>query len=182
MSDLSGDALVASMLADGEAQAAPKKEKLLPLIAVVGVLTLVALAGGAGLGIMLGSSEAPPVVAETPAGAEPATPEVAAVAVPGAVPTTQIIKLEPIVTNVSSPAKILVRVEASIVIDPSKTTAPDLLAAEVQSDTLTFLRTLDLAQIEGARGLLHLREDLRERAMLRSPAVSDYLIQALVAQ
>jgi flagellar biosynthetic protein FliP len=181
MSDLSGDALVASMLADGEAQAAPKKEKLLPLIAVVGVLTLVALAGGAGLGIMLGSSEAPPVVAETPAGAEPATPEVAAVAVPGAVPTTQIIKLEPIVTNVSSPAKILVRVEASIVIDPSKTTAPDLLAAEVQSDTLTFLRTLDLAQIEGARGLLHLREDLRERAMLRSPAVSDYLILALAA-
>lgn len=182
MSDLSGDALVASMLADGEAEAAPKKEKLLPLIAVVGALTLVAIAGGAGLGIMLGISEAPPEVVEAPASPDAAAAEALATAPSPAAPAIQIIKLEPIVTNVSSPAKVLVRVEASILIDPSKTTTPDLLAAEVQSDTLTFLRTLDLAQIEGARGLLHLREDLRERAMLRSPAVSDYLIQTLVAQ
>ena len=75
-----------------------------------------------------------------------------------------------------------IRVEPSIVLDPEKAHDLPVLAAQIQSDTLTFLRTVDLAQVEGSRGLLHLREDLRERAQLRSPAVSDYLIQALIAQ
>ena len=180
MSDLSGDELVASIL-EGE-DTAPKKEKLLPLIAVVGGLTLVAIAGGAVLGMMLGSSEAPPVVAEAPAAVvtEAAPAEASGETVPGS--HTQVIKLEPVVTNVSNPHNVLVRLEASILLDQTKTTELDVVVAQIQGDTLTFLRTIDLAQIEGARGLLHLREDLRERAMLRSPAVSDYLIQSLVAQ
>ena len=57
-----------------------------------------------------------------------------------------------------------------------------MLAAEIEADTMAFLRTVQLAQIEGSRGLLHLRDDLRERAKLRSPAVVDYLIRSMVAE
>ena len=74
------------------------------------------------------------------------------------------------------------RVEASIVVDPTKVEDQTVLAAAISADTLAFLRSLELAQIEGARGLLHLREDLKERAQLRSPAVDDYIIQSLIAQ
>ena len=124
--------------------------------------------------MMLGAHETTsPVAAASVADAATAPAETSGEAAPTA--STVVVKLEPVVTNISNPHNVLVRVEASILIDPTKTSEPDAVATQIQSDTLTFLRTLDLAQIEGARGLLHLREDLRERAILRSPAVSDYL-------
>ena len=179
MADLNGDAVSASILAD-TLGTAPKKEKLLPTLAAVGLLTLVAIAGGAGVGLLIGGGSAPdtPVAATAPTAGDPA----AAGKTSEAASPSQIVKLESIVTNVASPANTILRVDASIVIHPDEVGDPEVLAAQIQGDTLTFLRTIDLAQIEGARGLLHLREDLRERAKLRSPAVSDYLIQSLVAQ
>ena len=179
MSDVSGNALALQSDADG---ATAKKSKLLPTIAAVGILTLVAVGGGAGVGMMISTPAAAPVAeaAVTPIEGEKA--EVAASEPPAPKAPSVIVKLEPVVTNVTSPADVLMRVEASIVINPEHVEDPAVLALQIQGDTLTYLRTIDLAQVEGARGLLHLREDLRERAQLRSPAVSDYLIQALIAQ
>ena len=57
-----------------------------------------------------------------------------------------------------------------------------MLAAQIEADTLVFLRSVQLSQVEGTRGLMHLREDLRQRAKLRSPAVVDYLIQTMIAE
>ena len=132
---------------------------------------------------MGGSSPKPVVAADATTNVEPTgDKKEAAASEPAPTAKSQIVKLEPVVTNVSSPADVLIRVEASIVLDPEKAQDLPVLAAQIQSDTLTFLRTVDLAQVEGSRGLLHLREDLRERAQLRSPAVSDYLIQSLIAQ
>lgn len=180
MSDLSGDDLAASILAEVEGpSAAAKKSSMLPTILAVAVLTVVAVGGGAGVGLMLGSKAEP--AAETAAAPEAAAEDGAAADEEGKV-LSLVIKLDPVTTTITSPAKTLLRIEASIVIRPDQVENPEVLAAEIRGDTLTFLRTVELAQVEGSRGLLHLREDLRERAMLRSPAVTDYLIQSLVAQ
>ena len=45
------------------------------------------------------------------------------------------------------------------------------------------MRTLTLAQIAGASGLQHLREDLNERAAIRSDGrVRELILQTLVVQ
>ena len=187
MSDLSGDALAASLIAGAGAGAGAtggaKKGKLgtlMPTIGAVALLSVIAIGGGAGMGLLLGGGEEKPAPA---AGAETQAPT------PLAKPAesdprgpTVVLKLPPVVTNVSSPPKVLLRVEASIVFHEKEVEKPELLAAEIQSDMLVFLRTLELPQVEGARGLLHLREDLTERAQLRSPAIEDLLIQSLVVQ
>jgi flagellar FliL protein len=60
---------------------------------------------------------------------------------------------------------------------------PDLLAAEIGEDLLGFMRTLSVAQIGGASGLQHLREDLNERASTRSEGlVRELIVQTLVVQ
>ena len=60
---------------------------------------------------------------------------------------------------------------------------PDVLAAEIAEDLLGFMRTLSLAQISGASGLQHLREDLSERASTRSGGlVRELIVQTLVVQ
>ena len=47
--------------------------------------------------------------------------------------------------------------------------APDLPMAEnVHQDIMAYLRNVSLQQIEGPRGFQYLRDDLQERASLRS--------------
>ena len=48
---------------------------------------------------------------------------------------------------------------------------------------LAYLRTLSMAQIEGASGLQHLREDLNERVAIRTKgAVRELIVESLVVQ
>lgn len=191
MTDLSADAL-AAIASEGEGVPTKPKSKMLPTIIAVVALTVVAVGGGAGMGMLLGGakqaaepahSEAPPAV-EGEGEAKGAGVEAAEAASDegSEADPTVLVKLPAVLTNIATPPKVLVRVEAAIVVHSKDVENIEVLAAQVQADTLSFLRTLDLAQIEGARGLLHLREDLKERAQLRSPAISDYLIQSMVAQ
>ena len=183
MSDLSGDALAASLIAGPAATGGGggKIGKLMPTIAAVGILTVIAIAGGSGVGMLIGGGQTP--APATPATADaPAAP--AAVRADDADPRgpSVLLKLAPVVTNVSSPPKVLLRVEATIVFHEKEVDNPEILAAPIQSGMPVFLGALELPQVEGARGLLHLREDLKERAQLRSPAIEDMLIQSLVVQ
>lgn len=157
--------------------------------AVVVLLTLVAAGGGAFMGSLLGKPGASAVQDAEPAKA----PAVAAgsardggdteLATAGNdEPPLRLIALKPVLTNIYAPPRTWLRIDASLVLKDDGSVDPEVLAAEIESDTLAFLRSVQLAQIEGTRGLLHLREDLRERARLRSPAVVDYLIQAMVAE
>ena len=58
-----------------------------------------------------------------------------------------------------------------------------MLSAKISDDTLGYLRTLSLAQLQGANGLQHLREDLSERAAVRSEGhVSEVMIEMMVIQ
>ena len=90
--------------------------------------------------------------------------------------------LSPIVTNLASPEKTWIRLEASIVLDGERTDAK-ALAATITEDTVAYLRTLSLPLIEGASGLLHLREDLNDRARIRSGGkVRDLIVHTLVVE
>ena len=90
--------------------------------------------------------------------------------------------LSPIITNLASPARTWIRLEASIVLDGEGLDAK-LLAASITEDTVAYLRTLSLPLMEGASGLLHLREDLNDRARVRSGGkVRDLIVHTLIVE
>ncbi|MEF2071725.1 flagellar basal body-associated FliL family protein [Consotaella aegiceratis] len=186
MTDTSADGLEAlnAILEENK----PKKSgSLMPMILTVVALTAVAVAGGAGIGFLIGGSEPPaPPAAEGTAEAGASEGHVAA---PGSLyggdpeaGPILLVPLEPIVTNLYSPSSVLLRMQASIVVRENEVEDPDVLAARIGGDMLAYLRTVQLPQLQGARGLLHLREDLTERAKLRSPAVLDFIIETMVAE
>lgn len=91
--------------------------------------------------------------------------------------------LEPVVTNLVNPDETWIRLESSIVFTNGALPNPDIAAAEIRQDILAYLRTLSLPQIEGASGLQHLREDLNERASLRSKGlVRELIVETLIVQ
>lgn len=96
---------------------------------------------------------------------------------------TNLRKLSPIVTNLGSPEGVWVRLEASIVFDEETIASPDVVAGEIAEDILAYLRTVSLPQIQGASGLLHLREDLNDRVAIRTQnRVRELIIETLVVQ
>jgi flagellar protein FliL len=92
-------------------------------------------------------------------------------------------RLAPVVTNLQEPSDAWVRVDLALVMDVLEEEERKRLASEVGADTLAFLRTLTLSQIEGASGLQFLREDLSERARTRSQGrVRELILETLVVQ
>ncbi len=101
---------------------------------------------------------------------------------PSAEPST-VIDLPPIVTNLGAPQETWVRLEGSIVFDPRKLPHPEAMAARIGDDILAYLRTVSLRQLEGPIGLENIRQDLGERAGIRSDGkVQAFLIRTLVVQ
>jgi flagellar protein FliL len=91
--------------------------------------------------------------------------------------------LPPIVTNIGGPGDTWVRLEASIVYDIKALPHPEVTAAEIAADELAYLRTATLAQIEGPIGLQNIRQDLNERAAIRSSGkVTELIVRTLVVQ
>jgi flagellar FliL protein len=92
-------------------------------------------------------------------------------------------KLAPVITNLASAENDWVRLEASIVYKNGSVKSTDVLESEIRQDSMAFLRSLSLAQIQGPSGLQHLREDLNERARIRSKGeVQELIIETLVVQ
>jgi flagellar FliL protein len=92
-------------------------------------------------------------------------------------------RLDPIITNLAAPSGAWIRLEASIVFEGEPPSEQDALAARISEDILAFLRTVRLDQIEGPSGFLHLREDLSERAVIRSDGlVREVVIGGLVVE
>jgi flagellar FliL protein len=90
--------------------------------------------------------------------------------------------LPPIITNLASPERTWIRLEISLVIQSDEKEANGL-AATITEDIVAFLRTVTLAQIQGATGFMHLREDLNERVRVRSGGkVRDLFIHTLVVE
>jgi flagellar FliL protein len=91
--------------------------------------------------------------------------------------------LPPIVTNLADSSDTWIRLEASIVYDAKAIPHPEVLAGLIATDELAYLRTATLAQMEGPIGLQNIRQDLTERAAVRSGGkVTELIIRTLVVQ
>ncbi len=157
-------------------QAAPSQPSLVVWLAILVVLTLVAGGAGGGLGVTMGSM----------ASVEPESKKVELEAKEPAVAYSsgEMIKTLPtVVANLAAPADTFVRLEGAIVIAGEPAPDGELLANKISGDILGYLSSLTLAQIEGPSGLQHLREDLSERASMRSEGqVNEVIIHSLVAE
>jgi flagellar FliL protein len=144
-------------------------------------LLLVALIAAGGGALLAMANPPPPASAEKTA----ANPTTAAEAgkQPVCAGAANIMDLPPVVTNLGAPADAFIRVESSIVFDGKTTPHPEILAAEIATDELAYLRTLSLPEIQGPIGLANIRQDLSDRAITRSGGkVSEYILRTLVVQ
>jgi flagellar protein FliL len=156
----------------------PKKKSgsVLQWLLITVVMSLVSVAAGGFLGLQLVSQ-----IKDT--GAAAAKEAKAEAPPPKYGGGMSIVNLPPIVTNLADPPDAWVRLQAAIVFDTKAVPLPDVLAAQIAEDYLGFLKTLTVAQIGGASGLQHLREDLSERASIRSEGrIRELIIQSLVVQ
>jgi flagellar FliL protein len=168
------------------AAAEPKAAAARPPSAVAFIGAMLVLTGlGVGAGGLLGLQlsariePAPPSKAEARAAPGAATQDPKGRYAPGA----NLRSLAPIVTNLASPERTWVRLEASLVMDGEQTAESNVLAAQIAEDIVAFLRTVALAQIQGASGFQHLREDLNDRVRVRSGGkVRDLVIQSLIVE
>ena len=92
-------------------------------------------------------------------------------------------ELPPVVTNLARPEEARVRIQVAMVTLKAGVDNPALLAARINDDIIAFLKTLSVADLQGPSGLQGLREDLNERAAVRSGGkVREIIIEALVVQ
>ena len=89
-----------------------------------------------------------------------------------------VIQLPAVTTNIASPPDVWVRMEVSIVLDEPQ---PAELPGVVLQDLLAYIRTVKMHEIEGASGFRHLKQNLEERASIRSDGhVTQVLIRTLL--
>jgi flagellar FliL protein len=140
------------------------------LIEFAVVIVLGACAGAAFEASRPAAPSGPDKTAESSAGAPPAQP-------------STIVDLPPIVTNLGAPQDTWIRLEGSIIFDPRTLPHPDAVAGRIGDDILAYLRTVSLRQLEGPIGLENIRQDLNERAAIRSDGkVHAFVIRTLVVQ
>jgi flagellar FliL protein len=89
-----------------------------------------------------------------------------------------VVPLGAITTSIASPSDMWVRMEVSIVLDEPQ---DEELPGIIQQDLLSYIRTVKMHEIEGASGFRHLKENLEERAAIRSDGhVKQVLIRTLL--
>lgn len=177
---------------------AAKQPSLIVLIIAGLIVTLIAAGGGGGLGMMLSQMvQAPepakqkaekPKAEQAPAGEKPAHGEAkdgeAAAEEEDSEEVHLVLKpMQPVLANLAAPAGAWIRIEASLLLDEEGAKDADVLAAKIGEDMLGFLRTVSLAQIEGASGYLHLREDLADLVQFKSEGhVRELILQSMVVE
>jgi len=156
---------------------APRKEKVGTVQWLAVLLLLTAVAAGAGVLSSLNLVSTTQRIADSQKEIQE-RPVAAAFS-----PSSRLRKISPVVTNLASPPNTWIRLEASVVTDQLTEEEANVLVARVGEDVVAYLRTISPAQIEGARGLQYLREDLNERAAIRSSGkVRELIIETLVVQ
>lgn len=151
------------------------KTSIVGLLAAVAVLTAIAGGGGWYLGGVI-SADQQAAARSTTKDDKPKQGEFESRSIGTIVP------LQPIVTNLGIPQTTWVRLEASLVAKPGREIPADV-AASVGDDFMSFLRSVNLMQLQGAAGLAYLRADLEERARMRSEgAVDRVFISTLVVE
>jgi flagellar protein FliL len=141
---------------------------------IIAMVVVTVLAG------VIGTVVAPRLNAQSPATKEQKVEAAAEAAIPS---KPNLLDLPPIVTNLGAPQETWVRLETSMVFDPTAVKQPETLAAEIANDLLAYMRTVSLTQLQGPIGLQNLRQDLNDRAAVRSNgAVKELAIRTFVLQ
>lgn len=160
-----------------EAVAASARFSLRKAVVEWSLVSLIAASAGAMLATLV------PAAPSSSSSGSPASASGAAPVPVCATSTANLMDLPPIVTNLNSPSDIWVRLEASIVFDAKTTPHPEIVAAEIATDALAYLRTIGLTQLQGPIGLENIRQDLTDRAVARSGGkVSEFILRTLVVQ
>ena len=160
------------------------KPSLMSVLLPVLLLTLIAAGGGFAVGTLLTAT--PDLTSNgmgTEVAAEAHVAEPAGKAgVNGHAEGGGIVRqLARMITNLSPPKAICVRIEASIIISPEAQAEQDMIAVKSSDQILALLRTVNLAQIEGPSGFLHFREDINDLVRENSEhKVSQVLINSMV--
>lgn len=98
-------------------------------------------------------------------------------------PKRAVRELAPIVANLAPPERSWVRLQAAIVFDPLVLPHPEALMADLMSDSNAYLRTVSVAELEGADGLRRLQDALNARAATRAQGkLEEFVIESLVVQ
>jgi flagellar FliL protein len=139
------------------------------------VVSLLASGAGGGFGYFLSGSLKPSVEPKA-AAAKKDQPK------PSIPTTARLIELSPMIANLSEPKTVWMRIEASLVIDGDMEGAATL-AGKISEDIVAYLKTMTLAQFEGASGFQNLREDLNDRARVRGGSqVRELVIHGVVVE
>ena len=131
------------------------------IMAVI-MVTLAAAAAGSVFGMKLqGLSE------DSKRGADSAEVETVQ-SKPNFVEQASVRPLPPIITNLAGQQRSWVRIEASLLLAREASDDDGVLAARVAEDIVAYLQTVSVSDIEGASGFQHVRDDLKDRARIRS--------------
>ena len=144
------------------------------LIVTAGALTVLAVIGGGLVGKL--------VVARLRDAVQPAIAASAAPSLPYP-STVEVRELTPVVVNLAAPPDSRIRLQVAIVYDKGALPDANVAAVQITDDIVAFLETLTLPGLQGASGLQNLREDLNERAAVRSQGkVREVVIETLVVE
>ena len=170
----------ADATADGHAKGGFSLKSVLIEIVLVSVI-----AGGAGalLSMLTMPSPSAPSAPTPSAAAEGKAGGEGKGGTPNCPTALSLIDLPPIVTNLGAPSDVWIRLEAAIVFDCKSSPHPEVMAAEIATDELAYLRTISVNQLEGPIGLQNIRQDLTDRAVVRSGGkVTEMILKTLVLQ
>lgn len=142
------------------------------LVITIVTLTVLAAVGGGLVGKLVGRAHG----ASSPAAVEDGKPLPYAADI-------EVMELPAVVTNLAEPEGARVRMQVAMVYPKKGVENAALLAAKINDDIVAFLKTLTVTELQGPTGLQSLREDLNERAAVRSDGkVREIIIEALVVQ
>ncbi len=148
---------------------------------IMAVLTLIAGGAGAGFGLYLAAQIKSMTGQEAKEAKE--AKEVAEAQGPPRIENPNVRDLPPIITNIGQTSDTWFRLHAAIIFDPAVVEKPDVMAAEISGDILGFPQTLSVEHFSGPTGLQHLREDLNDRALVRSDGrVRELVIESIAVQ
>ena len=168
---------------EAEPEAEPVARKPSSTFAFIAVM-LILTGLGIGLGGLTGLQLLSRMEAATPGKGDARSGQSGGQAPKGRYPASANLRsLPPIVTNLASPGRTWIRLEASLVVDGDQTAEANVLVAQIAEDIIAFLRTVPLVQIQGASGFQHLREDLSDRVRVRSGGkIRDLVIQSMIIE
>ena len=96
---------------------------------------------------------------------------------------TMIRSLAPIITNLADAKRTTIRLQTALVYDSDPSIETGAIGVKITEDILMAVRTWTLADLEGASGLQLLRQDLTDRARIRSDGrVREVVIQSLIVE